>query len=114
MKKHPIFPVELFTFESSPELVEETLDALDPIERGNFNLPNTVQTTQGNLHCLPQFKNTFEWIDQCLDEVKKDQQFDMWGKFEEMKDDMQNSEMYMPIFVGLYKSFPANLHHLYL
>tara|TARA_B100000214_G_scaffold7757_2_gene5640 strand:+ start:1855 stop:2544 length:690 start_codon:yes stop_codon:yes gene_type:complete len=82
MKKHPIFPVELFTFESSPELVEETLDALDPIERGNFNLPNTVQTTQGNLHCLPQFKNTFEWIDQCLDEVKKDQQFEMWGKFE--------------------------------
>ena len=47
MKKHPIFPVELFTFESSPELVEETLDALDPIERGNFNLPNTVQNYTG-------------------------------------------------------------------
>ena len=82
MKKHPIFPVELYTFESSPELVQETLDALDPIERGMFNLPNNVQTTQGNLHLLPQFKNTFDFIHDSLNEVHKDQQFELWGKFE--------------------------------
>ena len=82
MKKHPIFPVELYTFESSPELVQETLDALDPIERGMFNLPNNVQTTQGNLHLLPEFKNTFDFIHDSLNEVHKDQQFELWGNFE--------------------------------
>ena len=44
MNKHPIFPVELYTFENT-DLIEPTLDALDPIERGMFNMPNNVQTT---------------------------------------------------------------------
>ena len=35
MNKHPIFPVELYTFENT-DLIEPTLDALDPVERGMF------------------------------------------------------------------------------
>ena len=81
MKKHNIFPVEIYTFENT-DLVDLTLDALDPIERGMFNLPSTVQTTRGNLHTLPQFKPLFDWIHLCLDEIQKAEEYEMYGRFE--------------------------------
>tara|TARA_B100001093_G_scaffold305510_1_gene291610 strand:- start:5812 stop:6498 length:687 start_codon:yes stop_codon:yes gene_type:complete len=81
VKKHPIFPVELYIFENA-DLIDPTLDALDPIERGMFNMPNNVQTTAGNLHLLDTFKPITNWIETCLEEIKKDQQFEMYGKFE--------------------------------
>ena len=81
MNKHPIFPVELYTFENT-DLIEPTLDALDPIERGMFNMPNNVQTTAGNLHLLDAFKPTTDWIESCLEEIRLDQQYEMYGKFE--------------------------------
>ena len=74
MKKHNIFPVEIYTFENT-DLVDPTLDALDPIERGEFNLPSPVQTTRGNLHTLPQFKPLFDWIHSCLDQIQKAEEY---------------------------------------
>ena len=81
MKKHEIFPVEIFTFER-PDLVDPILDALDPIERGMFNFPHPVQSTKGNLQNLPAFRPLTTWIEECLEEIKKDQEFEMWGRFE--------------------------------
>ena len=81
MKKHNIFPVEIYTFENT-DLVDPTLDALDPIERGEFNLPSPVQTTRGNLHTLPQFKPLFDWIHSCLDQIQKAEEYEMYGRFE--------------------------------
>lgn len=81
MKKHEIFPIEIFTFER-PDLVDPILDALDPIERGMFNFPHPVQSTKGNLQNLPAFRPLTTWIEECLEEIKKDQEFEMWGRFE--------------------------------
>jgi hypothetical protein len=81
MKIHHIFPIEIFTFKNV-DLVDPVLDALDPIDRGMFNLPHPVQSTKGNLHNLPEFKPLTDWIHECLDEIQKDQEFEMWGKFE--------------------------------
>ena len=81
MNVHQYFPTDVYTFENK-ELVDPVIDALNPIERGQFNIPFTVQTTKGNLHILPEFKELTDWIHSCLREIKVHQKFEMWGDFE--------------------------------
>ena len=81
MIKTPIFPVELYVFENVG-LIEPIIDALNPMERSTFNIPNTVQTTKGNLHLRPEFSPLTNFIHACLREIKHEEQFEMWGDFE--------------------------------
>ena len=74
MDTHEFFPVKFYTFDN-PELAEPMLEALQGEQRSLFNLPNMVETTKGNLHLLPEFAPLTSWIEECLDELKKENQY---------------------------------------
>tara|TARA_B100000287_G_scaffold242217_1_gene227685 strand:+ start:2611 stop:3219 length:609 start_codon:yes stop_codon:yes gene_type:complete len=81
MDIHEFFPVKFYTFDN-PELAEPMLEALQGEQRSLFNLPNMVETTKGNLHTLPEFAPLTNWIEECLEEIKKENQYQMEGKFQ--------------------------------
>ena len=81
MDTHEFFPVKFYTFDN-PELAEPMLEALQGEQRSLFNLPNMVETTKVNLHLLPEFAPLTSWIEECLDELKKENQYQMEGKFQ--------------------------------
>ena len=48
MNVHQYFPTDVYTFENK-ELVDPVIDALNPIERGQFNIPYTVPVSYTHL-----------------------------------------------------------------
>jgi len=81
MDRHDFFPVRFYSFDNE-ELVQPTLDALLERERGLFNIPNMVETTKGDLHLQDEFQPLIKWIEDCLKEIKNEEQLQMQGDLE--------------------------------
>ena len=54
METHNFFPVKFYSFDNE-DLVQPTLQTLMECERGLFNIPNTVETTKGDLFEREEF-----------------------------------------------------------
>ena len=69
MKVNKLFPVIVpeFTYE---EDLEEIKEALRSERREQFNFPEGVETTCGNLHKNERFHSLVEWFEECLEEYK--------------------------------------------
>jgi len=73
MKTLKIFPTSLHKFENPDPRTDEVISLIEnqkPIQRyGNWE-EMKIRTTDGTLHCLPEFKFLIDWFMQCLLEYK--------------------------------------------
>ena len=69
MKINKLFPVIVpeFTYEKDLEEIKESLRSE---RREQFNFPEGVETTCGNLHKNERFHSLVEWFEECLEEYK--------------------------------------------
>jgi uncharacterized protein (TIGR02466 family) len=73
MKTLRLFPATLHKFENPNPRTDEVIsliEANDPVQRSGNWEEMKIQTTDGNLHLLPEFQFLVNWFKECLTEYK--------------------------------------------
>jgi len=69
MKVNQLFPVIVPEFNYEGDL-EKILEYTDTVDKAQFNFPEGVETTKGDLHKHEQYSDLVTWFDQCLEEYR--------------------------------------------